>query len=622
MAAQKAVTQNITHLPYEESCRYKNIAVVQIAAPFVLRKILSKASKDKLAEQTYLQFFDKTKGLTKSKLKDVYKTTVEDRKKLETCKDSAGFDVPLLIKATFASDSQLNVDSTCGIELTMKQVREHRNDISHDVSGKSIDPNVFSVVEKLLEDLLKESKILYNESDAQLKLELEELSEIIKRIGISTYENDLEVNKTYFIQTGKTDNLNYWKQYRSDTVVPFDERRIVTDVFYPMNVRTTPYPEYVSYKSYTELIGIWSSSDEKITILAGEAGSGKSTVVRNIAYQFFGLSTLTMTSLEEFDMIHFLECRDSSITSFEDYLLTCFPTAYRKMGPANVMQCFLSIKNLFIVDGFDEINRTSAIVFNSLLNKLKCSSTHYHCIITTRSHALPELQSLLFRERLWHRTCILEEIYLKEKQIQFLIKYENSNIPAVGLTDTFHGFCYDVTSYFVSPISLVWYFFLCLLHENSVKKWLQFIDITNHIWIYYKEILDRYLKTLIILNRSSFLNRVMHTLAKYSFKCLGKNKISLTQADFESLAKQCMPILEKYNLQASVKIKRLLTNLFVTKKLRNNELRYEFFHKSHQELFGAKILLYTLRKKDGEQFSVLSTIQRAAGTTDKQLIGK
>ena len=101
---------------------------------------------------------------------------------------------------------------------------------------------------------------------------------------------------------------------------------------------------------YSKIVEPWTENDESfITIVQGEAGSGKSTLSKNIAQQFFQITKREMDSLNRFDMIHFLECRNRNVSSLEEFIKKTYPKTCLKLGVDNTVDCFSFISNLLSI---------------------------------------------------------------------------------------------------------------------------------------------------------------------------------------------------------------------------------------------------------------------------------
>lgn len=126
-------------------------------------------------------------------------------------------------------------------------------------------------------------------------------------------------------------------------------------------------------------------------VLEGQPGSGKTTLLRLYMSEWIAGGG-DIKGLSDFDLVLHIECRDPSIDSLTQLLLSHMPQTTTKFRKNDVLQIFLSLKVMILIDGLDEINAASLKVLKEILYMKTLSDLTLIC--TTRAEKIREVYKL------------------------------------------------------------------------------------------------------------------------------------------------------------------------------------------------------------------------------------
>ncbi|XP_071536822.1 uncharacterized protein [Panulirus ornatus] len=121
-------------------------------------------------------------------------------------------------------------------------------------------------------------------------------------------------------------------------------------------------------------------TDPTVTVLQGEGGAGKSTLMKLLMYHWIK-KTDEIKGLSSVPLLLFTECRDATKESLADLLQYYCPNTTSSYGPARLKQIVMSQSLIIIVDGYDEINSSSKKLLKEIL---AYSGDHIRIFVTTR----------------------------------------------------------------------------------------------------------------------------------------------------------------------------------------------------------------------------------------------
>ncbi|XP_068213726.1 uncharacterized protein [Palaemon carinicauda] len=170
-----------------------------------------------------------------------------------------------------------------------------------------------------------------------------------------------------------------------------------------------------------DIIDVASGSDAgSFILLKGHAGMGKSTLVKKITSDWANQRP-SIKGLSSFHLLFYAELRD--IINTCDTLLECSlgEKVHRSFKGGDLVKAVLGQKTLVILDGYDELNKSSSGLFNHILslNKLYSQLT---VIVTTRPEAEEKLNAHLESRAL--NAVHLRLVGIKaNKREEFVTKY-------------------------------------------------------------------------------------------------------------------------------------------------------------------------------------------------------
>ncbi|XP_068213659.1 uncharacterized protein [Palaemon carinicauda] len=143
-----------------------------------------------------------------------------------------------------------------------------------------------------------------------------------------------------------------------------------------------------------DIIDVASGSDAgSLILLKGHAGMGKSTLVKKITSDWANQRS-SIKGLSSFHLLFYAELRD--IVNTFDRLIECSlgEEVHRSFKDGDLVKAVLGQNTLVILDGYDEVNKSSSGLYNHILslNKLYSQLT---VIVTTRPEAEEKLNAHL-----------------------------------------------------------------------------------------------------------------------------------------------------------------------------------------------------------------------------------
>ncbi|XP_018016333.1 uncharacterized protein LOC108673063 [Hyalella azteca] len=607
-----SLTLPVSLLPPEEVHRYRNAVLIQKLIPESLQPLLCWLSEDKGESKSYFWYLKYRTRLSEKELKEKYYFTSSELKLLKE-DDSAAFDATLLIKLikVFACIADCPHENPCDhddtkAECLLWKLRNHRNLISHKIKTSSTSEHVFTTAKDTMIKLfsvidLEKVKIRKEVVDQHV----EKIQESFKNVGNTDHERQCMEQQFVFRTEALKESQSYWRQYCTTEAVPFTGNVVNSGkVYHPMELFVKE--ELLSDGGVTERISyrhILKRTNEdgrKATVLVGEAGSGKTTVVKNIVSQFLGIIPVEVEFLKEIHLLLFLECRDRTTTSLENALKNNFPQASRKISLS--LDSFCSLGNIIIIDGYDEVNESSSDVINQILRQMK-SMISCQILLTTRPHRADQLKILLNSSGIQFTTFELVPLSEEEDQLEFLRRYEeNSSAEApssLGMTLSFKRLLPEVKQFFVYPINLVLFYFLYTYSPETIESWETSNDVIEQMLILYEKFIAKKLLERHLVNLECFIREALGEIYQFAFDCISANKVMLSAEDMRPV--QCC--LEKkfreWKLLNKLDVSVVTSVVFLTKTVPNPAcpVVYQFYHKSIQEIMAARTFVKLMKKE-------------------------
>ncbi|XP_071551890.1 uncharacterized protein [Panulirus ornatus] len=129
----------------------------------------------------------------------------------------------------------------------------------------------------------------------------------------------------------------------------------------------------------TPTAGIRTHLLPKIILVEGRGGAGKTTLIKLLLSQWSD-EAQQIVGLDQFDLVLLMECRNSRIDSFDDLLSHLLPkTNANHFKPGDLLKCARQLRLFVIIDGLDEMNQSSDLLFKDILGAQRTSDLVLLC---------------------------------------------------------------------------------------------------------------------------------------------------------------------------------------------------------------------------------------------------
>lgn len=595
-------------LPESEVFRFKNIYAVQEIIPQVFRLVFKWGCKgEKSTYHTFIEYFDSL-SIGQGKRRKFFHGN--DLIKLSQCTSTEELDASLLFKLIQISCSGLKPckdevwieNDESKLECLLWNLKEQRNSVCHDVASVATSSTIFHQIRSTTRQTLVVAGSKYSIDQVIIDAEVNNLEGSISNMA-KTKEEKRRIEVQYnFWKEGFSESKLYWESYCTLDECIFSGKKFNrSEVFYPVKIATTILgdPAELSIKKetmpYNMILDNWLTEDKSsVTILIGEAGSGKSTLVKVIAEQFFNLASRKIRSLQRFHLLYVLECKSRIYNSLESFVQSTFPRTCQWLGLQDVTDSFPFLGNLVIIDGYDEINECSALVLKEIIHYIKIIPNS-QLVFTTRPHATNNLKYFLKKEGLHYRSCEMMPIIEEEEQLNFLNRYRriDPTTSAEGLLAAFANQNSDIKRiFFAFPTNLVLFYFLFSKSKGELDNVTDTNVVTDRMIFLYKTCILNKFASDGIKNLEAMVDSILEMISEYAFASLGMDRTSFLDNDILDISNKCRKIIRNYGALHVIDTKQILFTIFrtVRQPLPKSTIRYQFHHKSVQEMFACKAL--------------------------------
>ncbi|XP_068213975.1 uncharacterized protein [Palaemon carinicauda] len=300
-----------------------------------------------------------------------------------------------------------------------------------------------------------------------------------------------------------------------------------------------------------DIIDVASGSDAgSFILLKGHAGMGKSTLVKKITSDWVNQRP-SIKGLSSFHLLFYAELRDI-INTFDRLIeFSLGEEVHRSFKDGDLVKAVLGQKTLVILDGYDELNKSSSGLFNHILSLNKFYS-QLTVIITTRPEAEEKLHAHLCSRAL--NAIHLRLVGIKaNKRKEFVTKYFLSlpkDFPVLP----------ELDKLITTEAELYWKIFLLII--SKLEERLQRNPSTCDL-------------ELSVLQHK--INQFLDELSWESLKGLKDDFINLPHLVYQRLTDLC--------LRLGVPIEEL-AGAFLKKVTSFNNSYYTFPHKGFMEFMG------------------------------------
>ena len=281
------------------------------------------------------------------------------------------------------------------LECLVTAVKGFRDDHSHNFFGISVQELVSKAI--CLTDLLKKTLSVAGELYEKLEEEINrELVNVEKDINAILDQNlaasdisDCQVIlqnekfKKFLKEKGAIELKDQYKLLCQLNPVSFLESKgVLLDinmVFTQVEVENAgqkakglqvPCHEILSFcRNNTTVKQRTKIDSPEIYLIEGQAGAGKTTLMKYMKACWLNKEE-SMLGLNDFDLLLYMECRNTSLSSLSQLLNQLMPmTNSTYFGEGQLLKYTLALNTLILVDGLDELNSSSEKLFSDIINQ-------------------------------------------------------------------------------------------------------------------------------------------------------------------------------------------------------------------------------------------------------------
>lgn len=160
------------------------------------------------------------------------------------------------------------------------------------------------------------------------------------------------------------------------------------DMIWPLPAQQQP--RIISHKDLLQ-VRRRDGHQPEVLIISGEGGMGKTSLMK-FMIQSWVENPSQITGLQDISHLVFFQLRGSNVCSLRDMLKNLFPKTLQESGVKTeyFQELFMTFPAVFLLDGYDEVNKKSKKLVVDLLNM-----TNMRIIISTRPGCLKELTQLM-----------------------------------------------------------------------------------------------------------------------------------------------------------------------------------------------------------------------------------
>ncbi|XP_066941881.1 uncharacterized protein [Macrobrachium rosenbergii] len=279
-------------------------------------------------------------------------------------------------------------------ERLITELKDKRNELTHEKARFSKE-DFMTKTEELRVNVIN---VLESVGKGCSHVEEEEIKEHTKEFNwritkIRDEESMFQRKKEYVKKEGKPVLIKHLNRITTfnPLLLIFDETKghevAVKDIFTGMMLEEDNKQR--AKVSLEDIIAIASNTNPKgFILLKGYAGVGKTTILKKITSDWVQKAGY-IKGLDSFDLLLYAEFRDRTET-FLEILQHSLGHVHQCFNNKDFVQVVLGLKNLVILDGYDEINSSSSKLFQEILYLAK-HHKNLTVIVTTRPEAEKQL---------------------------------------------------------------------------------------------------------------------------------------------------------------------------------------------------------------------------------------
>ena len=351
-----------------------------------------------------------------------------------------------------------------------------------------------------------------------------------------------------------------------------------------------------------------------VCIIEGDPGSGKSTFLRMMSFEFCNYNCKKcppsiFTQMASYEIMMVINCRDrEEIRSFWQHFHKHYPEIsqeYHKNQDA-VISSLKETKMIITIDGLDEANEASKALIRDVIHQL-AGSEAVRLLITTRPGFSQDVMKQFDRDAIPYLVLNILQIVNNDDQEHFIRRIfkhiPNSKCKVEDIMKNIRAKQFVLNFDFRRPLGLMLFIALFLTFPQKTK------EVTNELSLM-QLLFEMYLNNMSERMPDDCRDRQhsMRILKIFGQKCLGliqNNIYHIDQYHFDKLTAECCKVNELINVE------RVLSCVLLKRKCSQTTLTAtrDFYHHSQQEYFASRVLTDTLAKTHtGTLLSILQDL--------------
>ena len=484
--------------------------------------------------------------------------------------------IPLMCSGIASSSSGVwKEDDETKIECLLNRASAIWNSIVLDPNGAAVTPSLPDKVLVLSEKLLEVAGEKYSKASKvkDQKKKLKELISNVKKSNPTARQSEAMQYKRY-LETEGISEIESKKDGLQTGTAMFAKQKMG---FY--------FPNLMAGKKIISSKNLLDYEERKATqviFIEAPNGSGKSSLLHCLLTDI--LNSNKTSSLFKgsgaYQLPLIFSCRKHSCSTLLQLIRQTLSSADRLLRDDHLlMEAISYLTTMFLVDGLDEMNDESKVIFEShILPYLKNNRTAT-CIITSRPHSVQQYYDQLDEEGITYETFAIQQLETKQLQLEFLNAFCGEKFKTVA--EEYRNSALDLQS----PLELAAF---CYYLESPIMKKKNFANSTHFMRGFVDELknLAQYVVYKKTINSGDSIPRsALKSVALVSLGCLLNDQLFLTDKECSWLEKRLTEKMKYSKLKAP----EILTCFFQSQKeIPTREPGpYEFFHKSQQEIMAA-----------------------------------
>ena len=456
------------------------------------------------------------------------------------------------------------------LEESLRDGKNLRNAVFHERDKTAIEPGTFPKIEKnALEIAAKVCKYFNNTPDEtnRTRLSVEKMIRQVKE-GEPTENEKTMSFVNHYLDTDAEEEMR--KQVISgmkDVFIPHSATSVpLNSVFHDAKLikqeknsdtnsddqsdsSADVYHETKAddqIKSMNDVLGVRDINNAHSSIIIGDPGSGKSSLLKQISLDMYGgQNEYKFPSVKNYQSLLYIICRDSFYEEFEAYLKGIWHKTMSKLMYKDVLSALKDRKLLLLIDGLDELNEKSRKLVIEVVNTfMKCEGATF--IITSRLGFELEIQRLFEQNNVQYEVYKIMPMQSNQEQIEFLERYQRET-PGINRPDLINAFkkLKNLGSYLNYPLFLVLICHLVMYDSVSLESISHEGKLMAELMNQSIHAMSEKMKDDVSDNQVELSEDIVKIVCQFSAQSLHRNEHKLTQETYNDMKSQIKKINHK-----------------------------------------------------------------------------